>query len=198
MFGFINIAVDGDDIGAAGPVPHRAAVHPSWAARGRLAVALPAPPIASEDEPATAAQLLDRFPARHRPLRAPADRRRASVAASRPELFRDRLVLIGGDLQTPFEDRQRVPRAAGRSDTLPGLLVQALQVDTLARGRSIRAPSARPFALGAALLAFAAAAAVLCTRRLAVCLAAITALAVLAIAIYLTFQQRGILLPGTP
>ena len=69
----------------------------------------------------------------------------------------------------------RVPRRAGRAETVSGLVLQALLVDTLAAGLPVREAPRAPFLAGAALWAGLAAAALLLVRRPAPILAVLLA-----------------------
>ncbi|HBL31394.1 MAG TPA: hypothetical protein DD490_31595, partial [Acidobacteria bacterium] len=80
----------------------------------------------------------------------------------RPELFRDRLVLVGGDFP---EDRHAVPQRSGVL-AVSGLTLQALLVDTIAAGMPVREPPRTPFVIAQALLLGLALTGLLCAPRL--------------------------------
>ncbi|HEY4575313.1 MAG TPA: hypothetical protein VIJ26_15150, partial [Thermoanaerobaculia bacterium] len=114
--------------------------------------------------------------------------------ASRPGIFRDRLVLVGDD--TAVDDLHPVPR---REERVSGLVLQALQVATLAAGSPVREAPRAPFLALAALWTALAAAAVLLLRRPAPALAVLLAGLLLYIALsFPAFQRTGQLWPVTP
>jgi len=57
------------------------------------------------------------------------------LLAAQPEVFRDRLVLLGGDFADAGEDGQRI---TGDGERVPGLLVHALAASTLRQGARLR------------------------------------------------------------
>jgi serine/threonine protein kinase len=82
-----------------------------------------------------------------------------------PGLFRDRLVLMGGDFRGSGDDYHRIPHRSGGNTAVSGLTLQALMVDTIAAGMPVREPGKTPVLLVAALAAALAAAWVLCAHR---------------------------------
>ncbi len=195
LFGFVNLDEDPDGVVRHGRLGFRdraGGERPSWAAR--------------------AAGMIS-------PLRAPSDRKvfwldpridasgyaRISwrdipaALAKRPWIFRDRLVLVGGDVVAEGEDMHRIPHRAGQAKMISGLTLQALLVDTIAAGRPVREAPRNPFLAGAALWAGLAAAAVLLARRPAPILAVLLAGLLIYIALSVpVFQRMGLLLPVTP
>jgi CHASE2 domain-containing sensor protein/tRNA A-37 threonylcarbamoyl transferase component Bud32 len=195
LFGFVNLDEDPDGVVRHGRLGFRdraGGERPSWAAR--------------------AAGMLS-------PLRAPSDRkvfwidpridasgyariswRDAPVAlAKRPWIFRDHLVLVGGDVVAAGNNMHRVPHRAGRAKLISDLTLQALLVDTISSGLPVREAPKTPYLAGAALWTALAAAAVLLARRPLPLLAAL--LGVLLIYLILSipiFQETGLLLPVTP
>jgi CHASE2 domain-containing sensor protein len=81
-----------------------------------------------------------------------------------PELFRDRLVLVGAELRGSGDDYHRIPQRSGKR-AVSGLTLQALMVDTIGAGLPIREPGRMLILAASALLAFLAMAGVLCARR---------------------------------
>lgn len=73
-----------------------------------------------------------------------------------PQSFRDRLILVGGDLVGAGDDAHLIPRGR-RAETVSGLAVQALAVDTLLRGSWIHEAPLWPFDLLTGLTAAATA-----------------------------------------
>ena len=115
-----------------------------------------------------------------------------------PGLFRDRLVLVGGDFRGSGDDYYRIPHRSGRNTAVSGLTLQALMVDTIAAGMPIRDPGRMPVLVAAALGTALAAAWVLCAYRvwpIAVWLA-IGAGVYLAVS-FLLFWWTGLILPVT-
>ncbi len=114
--------------------------------------------------------------------------------AERSWIFRDRLVLVGDD--AAGDDVHRIPRREKRAS---GLVLQALQVATLAAGSPVREPSRSPFLALAALWTAGAAAAVLLVRRPAPVLAALLGGLLLYLGLSIPiFQRTGLLWPVTP
>ncbi len=121
-----------------------------------------------------------------------------AALAKKPWVFRDRLVLVGGDVVAAGDDVHRVPRCAGRAAAVSGLVLQALQVNTIAAGLPIREAPRSPFLAGAALWTGLAVAASLIANRPTPVLAAL----VLGLMLYLglsapIFRSTGLLLPVT-
>lgn len=194
MFGFINLAAEGDGVVRKGRTAfrnRRGQISPSWAAHAAASLGFRTPPGSR------------RFWIDYRidPSRYPSVplHRVAAEAEARPETFRGRIAILGGDL---FEDRQQVPRLREGTGAAPGLHVQALQVDTLLRGPSLTELPARPSLLLAGLAALGAAAPILLARtarsaRRRTLAAVAAALAALALSCAL-FLWQGLLLPWTP
>jgi CHASE2 domain-containing sensor protein len=197
MFGFINVAADTGGVIRKGRTSFRTtrgARFPSWAARAAGSLAAAPPDLG-------ASFWIDYRIDAARYASLPLERVEAE-AARHPERFRDRLVLLGGDLGTPIEDREPVPRLRDGAKSVPGLVLQALQVDTLLRAgspRSLREVSARPFAFIAAAAAFLLAASVLLLRRPFWAVAAGIGASLAATALsFALFRSWGLLLPWTP
>jgi CHASE2 domain-containing sensor protein len=116
-------------------------------------------------------------------------------------LFRERLVLVGGDLVAAGDDVHRVPHRADRPGSISGLTLQALLVNTIAGGLPVRETTRLPLVLGGALFALLAAAGVLRAHR-PLAVAAVLAGGALLIVLYLglslpVFESTGLLLPVT-
>jgi CHASE2 domain-containing sensor protein len=92
--------------------------------------------------------------------------------ATRPAVFRDRLILVGGDVVAAGDDVHRVPSRRDEAETVSGLMLQALLVDTLLAGLPVQDAPKAPFLAGTALWAGLAAMAVLLLRKPAPALAA--------------------------
>jgi CHASE2 domain-containing sensor protein/tRNA A-37 threonylcarbamoyl transferase component Bud32 len=194
LFGFVNLDEDPDGVVRHGRLRFRdrdGIERPSWAARA-----------AETALPLRAADRRDFWidhridPARFARL---SWREVPGALAQRPWIFRDRLVLVGGDVQAAGDDVHRVPRRAGRADRISGLMLQALQVATLAAGSPVREAPRAPILALAALWASLAAAAVLLLRRPAPALAALLGGLLLYLGLSIpVFQRTGLLWPVAP
>jgi CHASE2 domain-containing sensor protein/tRNA A-37 threonylcarbamoyl transferase component Bud32 len=189
LFGFVNLDEDPDGVVRRGRIQFRdrdGNERPSWAARAAAALG-PLPVTDRKDfwidyriDPAR----FDRISWREVP----------GALAEKPWIFRDRLVLVGDD--AAGDDVHRVPR---REERAPGLVLQALQVATLAAGSPVRETPRSPFLALAALWTSGAAAAVLLVRRPAPVLAILLGGFLLYIALSLpAFQRTGQIWPVTP
>jgi CHASE2 domain-containing sensor protein len=193
LFGFVNLDEDPDGVVRRGRLRFRDVAgreRPSWAARA-AATAFPLP--GGEES--------FRIDLRTDPAGFPrlSWREVPEALASRPWIFRGRLVLVGGDLQAAGDDVHRIPSRAGRRERVSGLLLQALLVDTLAAGLPVREASRAPFLALAALWAALAAAAVLLLRRPAPALALLVGSLLLVLALSVpVFQRTGLLWPASP
>lgn len=115
-----------------------------------------------------------------------------------PGLFRDQLILVGGDFRGSGDDYHRVPHHSGRNMAVSGLTLQALMVDTIGAGLPIREPGKTPVLMIAALGAALAMAGALCARRAGPVVAWATAGAVLYMATsFPVFWWAGLMLPVT-
>jgi CHASE2 domain-containing sensor protein len=194
LFGFVNLDEDPDGVirhGRLGFRDRAGGERPSWAARA--AGMLSPHRVSSDRKVFWIDPRIDASFARISWRDVPA------ALAKRPWIFRDRLVLVGGDVVAAGDDVHRIPHRAGRAKTISGLTLQALLVDTLAAGQPVREATRIPFLAGAALWTALAVAAVLLARRplplLAVLLAGLVIYLVLSVPI---FQRTGLLLPVTP
>lgn len=114
-----------------------------------------------------------------------------------PELFRDRLVLVGGDFRGSGDDYHRIPQRSGRR-AISGLTLQALMVDTIAAGLPIREPRKMPILAIATLGAALAMAGFLCARRTGPIAAWLAVGAALYVALsFPVFWWTGLMLPIT-
>ncbi len=193
LFGFVNLDEDPDGVVRQGRLRFRTgdgSERPSWAAKAAgTTFPLHIPP----DE--------KNFWIDHRIDSAGFDRiswREALGAlVERPGIFRGRLVLVG--IQVEGEDIHRIPRRAGRGEKVSGLMLQALQIATLAAGSPVRDALRAPFLALAALWAGLAVAALLLVRRPAPALAVALGGPLLYIALsFPAFQRTGLLWPVTP
>lgn len=82
-----------------------------------------------------------------------------------PGLFRDQIVLLGGDFQASIDDYYRIPHRSGRNRAVSGLTLQALMVDTIGAGLPIHEPGKAPILAVTILGAVLAVAGILCARR---------------------------------
>ena len=189
LFGFVNLDENPDGVVRRGRLRFRTgdgSERPSWAARA-AETAFPLPVDDRKDfwidhriDPAG----FERISWRDVP----------GALAEKPGLFRGRLVLLG--IQGKGDDIHRVPR---REERVSGLVLQALQVATLAAGLPVREAPRAPFLALAALWTGLAAAASLLLRRPAPALAAALGGLLLCIALsFPAFQRTGLLWPGTP
>jgi CHASE2 domain-containing sensor protein len=89
----------------------------------------------------------------------------AHLAATRPETFRDRLLLVGIGPAASGDDVHRVVRPSRSVRGVAGLGLQALIVDTMARGRPVRDASPTAFQAVAVLAAGVLAGGWLCYGR---------------------------------
>jgi CHASE2 domain-containing sensor protein len=110
-----------------------------------------------------------------------------------PGIFRDRLVLVGGEFRGSGDDYHRTARAA-----VSGLTLQALMVDTILAGMPVREPGKGLVLATAALAAALAMAGALCGRRVG----SATVWLILATGVYLAvsfpiFWWTGLMLPVT-
>jgi CHASE2 domain-containing sensor protein/tRNA A-37 threonylcarbamoyl transferase component Bud32 len=194
LFGFVNLDEDPDGIVRHGRLGFRdraGGERPSWAARaaGRIS-----PLRASSDrkvfwiDPRIDASGYARISWRDI----------SGALAKRPWIFRDHLVLVGGDVVAAGDDVHRIPHRTGRAKTVSGLTLQALLVDTLAAGLPVREAPRVPFLMAAALWTALAVAAVLLARRPAPVLTLLLGgLLIYLILSILIFHERGLLLPVT-
>ncbi|HEX9941059.1 MAG TPA: protein kinase [Thermoanaerobaculia bacterium] len=115
-----------------------------------------------------------------------------------PELFRGRLVLVGGDFRASGDDYYRIPRRSGTSAAVSGLTLQALMVDTIAAGLPVREPGRMPVLAAVLLAAALAVAGVLCARRAGPVVVWLAAGAGLYLALsFPVFWWTGLMLPIT-
>jgi CHASE2 domain-containing sensor protein len=115
-----------------------------------------------------------------------------------PELFRNRLVLVGGDFRGSGDDYYRIPHRSDESRAVSGLTLQALMVDTIGAGLPICEPGRMPV-LAVTILGMALAmAGILCTRRTGPIVAGLAVGAGVYLALSLPiFQRTGLMLPVT-
>lgn len=115
-----------------------------------------------------------------------------------PELFRDRLVLVGGgELHGSGDDYHRIPQRSG-ARAVSGLTLQALMVDTIGAGFPVREPGRMPVLAIATLGAVLGMAGFLCARRAGPIAAWFAAGAALYVALsFPVFWWTGLMLPIT-
>ena len=195
LFGFVNVDEDPDGVVRRGRLGFRdrsGGERPSWAARA--AGMLSAVPAGSHGKG---------FRIDHRTDGSGFTRVSwqdvPAALAKRPWIFRNRLVLVGGDLMAAGDDVHRIPSRQDRNERVSGLMLQALLVDTLVAGLPVREARTAPFLAGAALWTALAAAALLLARRPAPVLAALIMIPLLALGLSIpVFQATGLLWPVTP
>ncbi|HEY0512266.1 MAG TPA: protein kinase [Thermoanaerobaculia bacterium] len=194
LFGFVNLDEDPDGVirhGRLGFRDRAGGERPSWAARAAGTLS-PLPAVSDRKafwiDHRTAAAGFTRISWRDVP----------AALAARPWTFRDRLILVGGDLVAAGDDVHRVPHRRAQKATVSGLMLQARLVDTLLAGMPVREPPKAPFLAAAALWSGLAAAATLLVRRPVRILAALFGGVMLYFALSITiFRSTGLLLPVT-
>jgi CHASE2 domain-containing sensor protein len=194
LFAFVNLDEDPDGATRTGRLSFRDEAEgerPSWAARAAARLG------AAPRLPAGAAFRIDhRIDSDHYPRLLWRDLPTALV--QRPQIFRDRLVLVGSDSPDAGDDYHEIPVRLGEIGAISGLALQALQIDTITAGLPVRAAPRLPILLLAALLAGAAALIVLQRNhagRAALGLAACAALYTAASLPF--FESTGLVLPVT-
>lgn len=116
-----------------------------------------------------------------------------TALAEKPEIFRGRLVLVGGDFRGSGDDYHRV---SGKG-AVSGLTLQALMVDTITAGLPLREPGRLPILAISALGIFLAMAGGLCARRSGLVTAWLAAGAGLYLALtFPVFWWTGLMLPA--
>jgi CHASE2 domain-containing sensor protein len=118
--------------------------------------------------------------------------------AQRPQLFRDRLVLVGSDSPGAGDDYNQIPVRLGKTRAVSSLALQALQIDTILAGLPVRAAPPLPALLLAALLAGGTALPILLGLPAGRTALSLTVLAGLYAAVsFSIFGHTGFLLPVT-
>jgi serine/threonine protein kinase len=194
LFGFVNLDADAWGIVRSGRLSFHdrdGVEHPSFAARAASMLgALPRLPAGSafRIDHRVNGHLYHRILWRDLP----------SVLAQQPEVFRDRLVLVGGDFPGSGDDDHGIPVSLGETGAVSGLTLQALQVDTILAGLPVRQAARVPILVLAAAAAGCVSLAVLLGGRTGPAAVGLTAAAALYTAASLPFFERtGILLPIT-
>jgi len=195
LFGFVNLDTDADGAVRHGRLSFRdreGGERPSWAARA--AGTLSPLPALSKGKVFWIDHRID--PAGFASI---SWKDLPAALAGRPGIFRDRLVLVGGDLVAAGDDVHRVPGRRFRNEIVSGLMLQARVVDTLIAGLPVREPRKSPFLAGAALWSgLAAAAALLARRPLRILLLLLGGLALYLGLSIAMFRSTGLLLPVAP
>jgi serine/threonine-protein kinase len=163
LFGFVNLEEDPDGVIRRGRLHYRdraGRTRPSWAAK---AAATLRGGSAERNEVANAFWIDSRIDwPRYRRI----SWRDVPAALDRsPGLFRNRLILVGGDFQGSGDDFHRLSLLAKRATVMSSLTLQALLVDTINAGLPVREPGRAPFLLIAIPLLGLAFAGVLCAPR---------------------------------
>lgn len=118
---------------------------------------------------------------------------------SSPELFRDRLVLVGGgELRGSGDDYYRIPHRAGKDTAVSNLALQAMMVDTIGAGLPIREPGKMPVLAATALGAALVLGGILCARRAGLIVLWLATAAAIYVAVsFSVFGWTGLMLPVT-
>jgi len=192
IFGFVNLDEDPDGAVRRGRLWFRDSScgrRPSWAARATRGLR---PDLARENATRPSFWIDTRI---DWPRYARISWRQVPAALDRnPGLFRNRLVVVGGDFG---DDNHRISHRSGGS-RVSGLTLQALMVDTIGAGLPIREPGRMPFLAATVLGIGLAAAGILCVRRAGPIVAGLVAgaLAYLALS-FPVFRWTGLMLPVT-
>jgi CHASE2 domain-containing sensor protein len=113
-------------------------------------------------------------------------------------LFRDQLVLVGGDFRGSGDDYHRIPHRSGRNRAVSGVTLQALMVDTIGAGLPLREAGKTSVLMITVVGIALAMAGVLSARRAGPIVAWAAAGAVLYLAIsFPLFWWAGLMLPIT-
>lgn len=191
IFGFVNLDEERDGVIRRGRLWFRdrdGGRQPSWAARAASELR---PALAREGEMPRSFWIDTRI---DWPSYSQISWRQVPTALRQsPGIFRDRLVLVGGEVRGSGDDYYRTARTA-----VSNLTLQALMVDTILAGLPIREPGKAPILAVTALAAALVMAGILGARRagpVAACLAA-------AAGVYLAvsfpiFWWAGVMLPVT-
>jgi CHASE2 domain-containing sensor protein len=163
LFGFANLDEDPDGVVRKGRLGYRdrsGRVRPSWAAKAAASLPSGAPARANAAktfwiDPRIDGSRFVRISWRDVP----------TALAQNPGLFRDRLVLLGGEFRDSGDDYHRVLNRGQGIAAVSGLTLQALLVDTIVAGLPIREPGWAPVLAAACLLIGLTALGVLCMRR---------------------------------
>lgn len=187
MFGFANLDEDRDGVIRQGRLAFRdnsGQERPSWAARAARPLRADRPPYYWIDTRIDWSRY-DHISWQEVP----------TALREKPELFHGRLVLVGGEFRGSGDDYYRIPQRFGRN-TVSGLTLQALMVDTITRGLPIREPGRMPILAVAALGAFLATVGALCARRAGAVWIALGSGLYLALS-FPVFWWTGLMLPVT-
>ena len=120
----------------------------------------------------------------------------AATVEREPHLFRDRLVLVGGDYVGFGGDYHRVPVAGDGSQGVSGLVLQALIANTILSRMPVREVASFPFLLGMGIALVALALAFLLSARwLAPAVLLVTLIPVFIVCSFVIFVRMQVLLP---
>jgi CHASE2 domain-containing sensor protein len=116
-----------------------------------------------------------------------------------PELFRDRLVLLGGgDIRGSGDDYHPIVHRSGRNTAVSALTLQAMIVDTIGAGLPVREPGRAPVLAAAALAAALVIAVLLSARRIVrMALGLAAGMAACLALTFPVFWWTGLILPVT-
>jgi CHASE2 domain-containing sensor protein/tRNA A-37 threonylcarbamoyl transferase component Bud32 len=197
LFGFVNLDEDRDGVVRKGRLGYRdrsGRVRPSWATKAAAAFrAGTIPP----NEAANAFWIDSRIDwPRYQRI---SWRDLPAVLDRNPELFRDRLVLVGAGFRGSGDDYHRVPHRSRKTAVVSGLTLQALLVDTIAAGLPVREPERAPVLAVVTLLTGLAMVGILCLRRPGPLMTFLAVAAVLYLAAsFPAFWWAGQMLPTSP
>jgi CHASE2 domain-containing sensor protein len=197
LFGFVNVDEDPDGVTRWGRMAYTDRTErqrSSWA--GRVARDFVAPPARL----ATETRFRIDFTADWRGFERLSWHEVSNALDHSQQLFRDRLVLVGGDYAGSGDDYHRVAARRGSEHAVSGLMLQALMVHTILNGFPVREPSAIPTLAGCAGAVWLCLGFLLCSHRRAAPLLAFVGSSVLYLAtVFLAFSTLGRLLPvATP
>ncbi|HEX7185696.1 MAG TPA: protein kinase [Thermoanaerobaculia bacterium] len=197
LFGFVNLAEDRDGIVRRGRLRYRdrsGRVRPSWAAKAAEALRAGSTPPSEAGEVFWLDSRIDW------PRYARISWRDVPAVLDRdPELFRNRLILVGAGFRGAGDDYHRVPHRLRKTAVVSGLTLQALLVDTIAAGLPVREPGRAPILAVVTLLAGLAMAGILCSRRSSAFVVFLAAAAALYLAVsFPAFWWAGQMLPVSP
>lgn len=193
LFGFVNLDVDADGVIRSGRLRYRdlsGGTRPSWAAKVAASFGTGDLPRSETANAFWIDSRIDGSLYAHIPWR--------EVPAwldSSPEVFQDRIVLVGGDF---LDDYHFIPHRLGSPSEVSGLTLQALLAQTIVDGLPIRAPARVPVLAAVTSLTGLALVWLLCARRTRrACLSLAAAAVFYVVLSFPAFWWGGLLLPIT-
>jgi serine/threonine protein kinase/CHASE2 domain-containing sensor protein len=153
LFGFVNLDTDADGIARHARLHYsdtNGQLRPTWAARVALTSGTE---LQTDRDSGTVDYTVD--PARFRRM---SWRDVERVVTTSPEIFRDRIVLLGGEFAGSGDEHHPTPLRQTPDASVSGLMVQAIIVNTILDGFPVRESARWPFAvvtgIGAGILAW--------------------------------------------